>query len=482
MSLPLVACAAEENRAENRAVSEVLAEIPLIATPIERGNHARVTSYADIIEAATPAVVSVHTARVVQIVRGSRNPHEEMLRRFFGIPAPQQPGEPPVVEERRQPSGVGSGVIVSRDGLILTNNHVITGQQDSVADEILVRLNDGRELPARVVGRDPRTDLAVLQVDAEDLPTLPVADSNHLRVGDIVFAIGNPMSLGTTVTMGIVSATGRSGLNILGRDGFENFIQTDASINPGNSGGALIDAEGRLVGINTAIISRTGGNMGIGFAVPSTMAHSVLVSLVTTGRVQRGFLGVNISDLNADMAEAFGTTETQGALIQEVVEDMPAALAGLRRGDIIVRFNNMRVRNANDLRLAVGQTPPGTSAAVEIIRRGESMTLTVNLSDSDEAEALASSGEWVTGVEIANLDTTTREAHNIPANVNGVIITQVASNSPHARVLRPGMVVIEINDRPATSVNEARQLLRRGANKLYVFQRGSFGYLAIRVN
>ncbi|MCD8482892.1 MAG: PDZ domain-containing protein [Verrucomicrobia bacterium] len=182
------------------------------------------------------------------------------------------------------------------------------------------------------------------------------------------------------------------------------------------------------------------------------------------------------------MAEAFGTTETQGALIQEVVENMPADVAGLRRGDIIVRFNNMRVRNANDLRLAVGQTPPGSETSVEIIRRGERMTLTVNLSDSDDAAVANSAGEWVTGVDIANLDADTREAHNIPANVNGVIVTQVASNSPHARVLRPGMVIIEINDRPATDVREARQLLRRGANKLYVFQRGSFGYLAIRVN
>ena len=294
-------------------------EIELDSTPITGTPSSSVVSYADVLEGATPAVVAVYTARVVRVAQRRSDPREEMLRRFFGLP-PSSGGNysEEDVEERRIPAGVGSGVIVSKDGYILTNNHVITNERGSEVDEILVQLADDREFPAEIVGRDPKTDLAVLKIEQNELPYITMADSDNLRVGDVVFAVGNPLGVGQTVTMGIVSATGRSGLHLLGEQAYENFIQTDASINQGNSGGALIDAAGRLVGINTAILSQSGGNIGIGFAIPSTLARNIMVNLLDDGTIRRGFLGVSIKDLDSDIAEAFGLEDTQGALIQSV--------------------------------------------------------------------------------------------------------------------------------------------------------------------
>ncbi len=459
----------------------IVDRVPLITEDLER-DPVEVVSYSYVLRDAKPAVVSVHTSRVVQVVRGGVDPRQDFMRRFFGLPPMPGPrgGEGPTVEERKLPEGMGSGVIVSSDGYILTNNHVIAGRSDEVADEILVRLNDERELPARVVGRDSRTDVAVLKIDAEDLPHLPIADSNNLVVGDIVFAIGNPMGVGMTVTQGIVSATGRGHLNILGDDSYENFIQTDAAINMGNSGGALIDAKGRLVGINTAILSRTGGSIGIGFAIPSTMAHSVLINLATTGTIRRGFLGVSIADISDVMAEAVGLPDTRGVLIQDVEEGLPADEGGVRRGDVVLEFNGRAVRNANDFRLQVAQTPPGSTVHLTVRREGESKTLHVVLGDLEEAGLAAGDIQLFDGVTVSSLTPAHRDDFRIPNNVDGVIITSVEPRSPFARTLREGMVLVEINDRPVESVADARRLLRRGANKLYIFDRGRFGYLAVR--
>ncbi|MCC5807681.1 MAG: Do family serine endopeptidase [Opitutales bacterium] len=455
--------------------------VPLLTEDLQR-DPVEVVSYAHVLRNAKPAVVSVHTSRVVQVVRGGVDPRQEFMRRFFGLPPMPGPrgGEGPTVEERKLPEGMGSGVIVSSHGYILTNNHVIAGRSDEVADEILVRLNDERELPARVVGRDSRTDVAVLKIDAEDLPYLPIADSNNLVVGDIVFAIGNPMGVGMTVTQGIVSATGRGHLNILGDDSYENFIQTDAAINMGNSGGALIDAKGRLVGINTAILSRTGGSIGIGFAIPSAMAHSILVNLATTGTIRRGFLGVSIGDITDVMAEAFGLPDTRGVLIQDVEEGLPADESGIRRGDVVLEFNGRPVRNANDFRLQVAQTPPGTAVDVTVQREGERKTLEVVLGDLEEAGLTAGEVQFLDGVTVGSLTPERRDDYRIPTNVEGVVITAVEPRSPFARTLREGMVLVELNDRPVETVADARRLLRRGANKLYIFDRGRFGYLAVR--
>lgn len=478
-ALFLVACLRADN---DDILDPTIAErVPLLSEDLRR-DPVEVVSYAHVLRDAKPAVVSVHTSRVVQVVRGGVDPRQDFMRRFFGLPPMPDPrgGEGPTVEERKLPEGMGSGVIVSSDGYILTNNHVIAGRSGEVADEILVRLNDERELPATVIGRDARTDVAVLKIDAEDLPHLPIADSNNLVVGDIVFAIGNPMGVGMTVTQGIVSATGRGHLNILGDDSYENFIQTDAAINMGNSGGALIDAKGRLVGINTAILSRTGGSIGIGFAIPSAMAHSILVNLATTGTIRRGFLGVSIGDLSDVMAEAVGLPDTQGVLIQDVEEGLPAAEAGIQRGDVVLDFNGRRVRGATDFRLQVAQTPPGTSVDLTVKRAGETLTIPVILGDLEEAGVVSGEAPFLDGVNIGSLTPERRDDYRIPNNVDGVVITSVDPRSPFARTLREGMVLVEINDRKAETVAEARRLLRRGANKLYIFDRGRFGYLAVR--
>ena len=457
----------------------VTERIPLLEEEIQRDPAERV-SYSHVLSDARQAVVSVHTSRVVQVARGGGlDPRQEMLRRFFGVPPNPSQGDGPVVEGRRVPECVGPGGRGTVENYILTNNHVISGRSDEVADEILVRLNDERELVAKVIGRDPRTDVAVLKVEAKGLPHLPIADSGNLEVGDVVFAIGNPMGIGLTVTKGIISATGRGNLNILGEDAYENFIQTDASINMGNSGGALIDAKGRLVGINTAILSRTGGSIGIGFAIPSAMAHSVLINLATTGSVRRGFLGISIGDVNEVMAEAMGLTDTKGVLVQGVEEGLAADEAGIERGDVIVQFNGRDVRSAHDFRLQVAHNIPGKEVEITVIRGDENLTLSVVLGDLDEAASVAGIS-FLDGVSIGGLTPERREQYRIGEDVTGVVITEVNPRSPFARTFRPGMVIVEINDQSAGSPSEARSLLRRGANKIYLYDRGRFGYIAIR--
>lgn len=452
-------------------------------TPLDRSQEGLVTSYAPIIEKATPAVVTVASSSMVRILRDRySNPMEEFLRRFYGIPGPNGGAPAPQGEsERLVPNGLGSGVIVSADGYILTNNHVVTDSKGNPADEITVALTDGREFTAELVGRDPKTDVALLRIEANNLPVLAMADSDQLRVGDVVFAIGNPMGLSQTVTMGIVSATGRSRLGILGSEGYENFIQTDASINPGNSGGALIDAAGRLVGINTAIFSRSGGNVGIGFAVPITLARSIIESLIETGTVRRGFLGVSISDLDADMAAAFNLEDTRGVLVESVQPDSPAAEGGVERGDVIISIDGKRVSDVNELRLRVAQTLPGTVVQLEVIRNGEPQKLSVTLGDmegsvSDDGGAM----KILEGVTLQTLNDQLRQALGVDES-QGVVITAIEPNSPYARTLAEGMVILELNDAPVTSVAEFRELLRPAVNKLWVSYRGNRGYIALRV-
>ena len=272
---------------------------------------------------------------------------------------------------RRARKGLGSGVIVTKDGYILTNNHVVDN-----ADEVKVTLQDGREFTAKVIGRDPKSDVAVIKIDANGLPVVPMADSDKVEVGDIVLAIGNPFGVGQTVTTGIVSATGRGNLGI---EDYEDFIQTDAAINPGNSGGALVDTEGRLIGINTAIFSRTGGNMGIGFAIPSDLARSVMDSLIQYGHVTRGYLGVMIQDLTPALAKEFKLKDSTGALVGDVVPKGPADKAGFKDGDVVLEYNGKKVPDSRRLRLAVGDTKPGTTVPVKILREGASKTLEVTV-------------------------------------------------------------------------------------------------------
>ncbi len=455
-------------------------DVTIETAPIDRVTAPTPTSFAPMLGKAKRAVVSVYTAEVVRVVRSYGSPEEEFFRRFFGMPAPRRAPQDAEVEERRVPQGVGSGVIVSADGYILTNNHVVSDQRGEDADEVLVRLVDGRELSAEIVGRDPKTDVAVLKVDGEDLPAARIADSDQIEVGDVVFAIGNPMGVGVTVTQGIVSATGRA-IGIYGREGYEDFIQTDASINPGNSGGPLVDTDGRVIGINSAILSRSGGNIGIGFAIPSRLAVSVSKQLSAFGEVRRGLIGVRISPLTPDMAEAFGLDEVRGVVVDEVEDGFPAGKAGIQRGDVIVKVDGREVRDPNQLRLRVAQKIPGSKVVISLFRDGEPLELEVEVGDQSSWLAGAAD-EFLEGVAVAALDEGKRAEYGIPQSIRGIIITEVDAASPFARHFVEGTVIIEVNDRPADAAGKARKALRQGVNKLYVYDRGRIGYLALRLD
>lgn len=449
-------------------------------TPLDRNQNIMPHSYSNMLSKATPSIVSVHTARIVRVSQsGGMSPQDELLRRFFGIPSPNPtPNTEP--EERKMPQGIGSGVIISENGYIVTNNHVVSDQRSNEdADEVLVMLNDGRELEAKIVGRDPLTDVAILKIDAEGLPAIQIADSDLIEVGDMVFAIGNPMGVGLTVTQGIVSATNRS-IGIYGQEGYESFIQTDASINPGNSGGALIDAKGRLIGVNSAILSQSGGNIGIGFAIPANLASNIVIQLVETGEVRRGFLGVSISDLTPDLAEAFGIEEIRGVLINDVEEGSAADEGGVERGDVVVAVDGKTVDSSNEFRVRIGHTLPGTPIELTVVRNGNQKVLTVNLGQASGRFAM-SANELLEGIEVSQITEEEAKKYRIPLNITGLLITTVSPDSPYARSLGEGMVIMEVNDVEITTIKEARDQLKSGVNKLYIFNRGRTGYLPIRV-
>lgn len=455
---------------------------PMDASPVDAGNPPHLTSYADVLEPARSAVVSVTTASIVEIMRG-RSPMEEFLRRYYGLPEdPRQQRQPAQPEERRVPNGLGSGVIISADGYILTNNHVISTESGDPADEITIHLNDGSQVEATLIGRDERTDVALLKIERENLPFLQIADSNQLRVGDIVFAIGNPLGVGQTSTMGIVSATGRTNLGLLGNQGYENFIQTDAAINRGNSGGALVDARGRLVGINTAIFSQTGGNIGIGFAIPSRLARTVVLELIENGRVRRGYLGVSIRDMTPDMAEAFNLEAAKGALVESVQDGTPAARAGIERGDVIRRIDGQEIQSVAGLRLLVASLRPGTEVEVVVLRDGKEINKTILLGSLDDPAAVVSSEDSpLEGVGLEPVTPDARQQWNLDVE-GGILVTEVAARSPYAQVLTQGMVILEVNDVPVSTIGQLNENLRSGrVNKLWISFRGNRGYVALRM-
>ena len=352
--------------------------------------------------------------------------------------------------------GLGSGVIVSPDGYILTNYHVVQN-----AKEIQVSLNDGRTFTGRVIGTDPKTDIALIKVNADSLPALTFADSNKVDVGDVVLAVGNPFGIGQTVTRGIVSAKNR----VTSSDMDEDFIQTDAAINPGNSGGALVDIDGRLVGINTEILTRSGGNEGIGLAVPSNLCRWVMDSLVKYGHVNRGFLGVEIQDLTPGLAQAFKMNSEQGALVSAVTPGSAAAEAGLQSGDVIVEFNGQPVQDASQLKLRVAETNPGATVPVMIMREGQKKTVSVTLKEEPKKEVANANSEngqksgshdALHGVAVTDLNSNTRSELNIPANLHGALITEVDPASPsYDAGLRTGDVILEINHQPVKDAEDA---------------------------
>jgi serine protease Do len=337
------------------------------------------------------------------------------------------------------------------------------------ADQVKVALQDGREFTAKVIGKDPKSDVAVVRIDAKDLPALRMADSDKIEVGDIVLAVGNPFGIGQTVTMGMVSATGRA---TLGLD-YEDFIQTDAAINPGNSGGALVDTEGRLIGINTAILSRSGGNQGIGFAIPTNLARDIMESLIKDGKVTRGYLGVMIQDVTPALAKEFSLKDDQGALVGDVVPKGPADKAGLKNGDVILEFNGKPVKDSRHLKLEVARAKPGEMVPVKILRENDSKTLKVTLRELPATEKLAKAEstdaeetDALHGVTVTDLSAQARRQFNVPREIQGALVTDVDPGSAAAEAgLKPGDVIIEINRKPVVSAEDAAKLTENAKDK-----------------
>ncbi len=412
-------------------------------------------SFSSMIKPALPAVVKIASSKVVKNEANGEDglPQDPIFRQFFGNMFPHGFQQPPHKE-----MGLGSGVIIESDGYVLTNNHVVDG-----ASSIDVTLSDGRRLKGKVIGTDSKTDLALLKVAADNLPTLPLNDSTATEVGDLVFAIGNPFGVGQTVTMGIVSATSRGNLGI---EDYEDFIQTDAAINPGNSGGALINAHGQLVGINTAILGRSGGNDGIGFAIPANMARHVFDQLRENGKVSRGYLGAMIQDVTPELSSAFGTKDSQGALVGDLTPDGPGSKSGLKRGDVIVSLNGESVPDSRRLRLRIADMAPGSTVELGLIRDGHSMKIPVKLGEFPDDESAAvdndesDQGNAGKGLSLQDLTPEIRRSLNLPATAQGAVISGVAPDSPAAEAgLRRGDVIQEVNRNPVSSAGECQRAL-----------------------
>ncbi len=418
-----------------------------------------------------PAVVNISTKRAAEAPEamspfGDDERFNQFFKHFFG----NQP--------RRPARSLGSGFVINPDGHIVTNNHVVDG-----ATEIKVKLSDGRELPAKVVGRDAKTDLALLKVEATGLPVIPLGNSGELQVGESVMAIGNPFGLEQTVTTGIVSATGR----VIGEGPYDNFIQTDASINPGNSGGPLINTRGQAVGINTAIFTQTGGSVGIGFAIPIDLAKTVVTQLANGGQVVRGYLGVSIQPMTPDLARSFGMPEPTGALVSSVVEGSPAAKAGVKAGDVITQYDGRKVGRSDDLPRAVAETPVGRDVPLTVVRDGKTVTLHATVARLDEPQARSAAqakpAKDALGLSLAPL--TPAEAHERGLGEHGgVVVRGVQDGSPAANAgLQPGDVITEINRAPVRNVEDVKQAMdKRAKDKPALFlvhRNGASVYIAV---
>ncbi|MCX6878320.1 MAG: Do family serine endopeptidase [Verrucomicrobia bacterium] len=471
-----------EARANHAALAP---NITLDSQPPDRDSRLP-TSFADTLKRITPSVVKIDVTTKAMPAAAFGDTGQAVpfggsdLWRFFE-PRGRGAGRPPMPREH----GAASGVIITSDGYVLTNRHVIDR-----ADKVVVMLQDGRNLTAKVLGDDPKTDLALLKVDAGTLQAITFADSDQVRVGDIVLAVGNPFGIGQSVTMGMVSATGRA---TLGLD-YEDFIQTDAAINPGNSGGALVDTQGRLVGINTAILSGSGGNNGVGFAIPSNLARNVMNDLITDGKVTRACLGVMVQDLTPALARQFGAAETtHGALVGEVPAKSPAAKAGVASGDVITGLAGQPVRDARSLKLAVGTHKPGERVDLKVLRDGAEKSFTATLEplagDNQATPAhLRSSGrseegDSLSGVGVADLDKATRREANIPADIKGALVTEVDEASAAWEAgLRSGDVIEQINRQPVASAEDAVKLTARPADRetlLRVWSHGGSHFLTV---
>jgi serine protease Do len=439
-------------------------------------------SYADMLEKVTPSIVSVYTTQVIKASE-QQTPSvfsDPFFQQFFG------PGFGRQFKPRDQKEhGLGSGVIVSKDGYIVTNNHVV-----DKATDIQVELLDGRRIKAKVIGTDKDTDVAVLKITAQDLPTVRFADSSKSRVGDLVFAIGNPFGVGQTVTMGIVSAKGRA----VGRiETFMDFIQTDASINPGNSGGALVNASGDLVGINTAILANgSEGNQGIGFAIPVNLARNVMDQLIKSGKVVRGYMGVGLQNIDADLQSKFNLPSTQGALVRELEPGKPGEKAGLKVGDVILGINGEPVQDSNSLTIRVIQMQPGSVANLDVLRNGQKMKVDVTLgtrptegkSGRNFNQGNPSGGEnALEGVAVETLTPEIAQQINVPPSTKGVVVDSVDDGSPAAEAnLQRGDVITQVNRQPVANENDYNRLINQAKGDsvlLYINRSGSNIFIVV---
>jgi serine protease Do len=438
------------------------------------------TTFAPVVQKVMPSVVNIFSSRKVKTDYRQMElfNEDQLFRRFFG----DQFGGGNLIPRERQERSLGSGVIISPDGYIVTNNHVVDD-----ASDIKVSLSDKREFTARVVGTDSKTDLAVLKIEQTGLPALTLAaDSSRVQVGDIVLAIGNPFGVGQTVTMGIVSATGRGGLGI---EDYEDFIQTDAAINPGNSGGALVNAEGRLIGISAAILSRSGGNQGIGFAIPVNMARNVTDQIIHGGKVSRAFLGVMIQPVTPDLAKAFKLGKSEGALISDVSANSPAERAGLKAGDVVTKVDDRFVADSRALQLMIGEMAPGRNVRLTVIHDGNERVYPVTLGEQsgnrNEAGdgSKASAGRALDGVSLEALTPEFARQYGIARNTNGVAVRRVDPDSAAAQAgLEPGDVILEVNRQRVSSVEQVHKYVSEGATDttlLFVNHDGRTRYVVI---
>jgi serine protease Do len=440
------------------------------------------TSFAPVVERALPAVVNISSSKATKVsAEGMRGmpQMDPFFRQFFGEEfggrgsEGRNPGRGLNPQRKQYERGTGSGVVVRSDGYILTNNHVIDG-----ATDITVTFDNKRELKAKLVGTDAKTDIAVLKVDATNLPTIAMADSSQARVGDLVLAMGSPFGLKQTVTMGIVSARGRTGMGI---EEYEDFIQTDASINPGNSGGALLNTRGELIGINTAILANNGGNQGVGFAIPANLARSVMTQVMDHGKVVRGYLGLLPQDITPAMAQALHSKQTEGVLVGDVTSGAPAAAAGLQRGDVILDLNGQKIEDGNQLRMRVSMTAPGTIVKMRVLHDGSEKTVAVKLAEmpANVGGAVEKSEEGGGGAASA-LEGVSVEA----SKGRGVTVTDVEQGSPAAMAgLREGDTILEVNRASVSSVTDFDKAMRNvsnGATLLLVKRGDNTFYVAVQ--
>lgn len=412
-------------------------------------------------ERVKPAVVNISTSRTV---KAQRHPFfdDPLFRRFFGDPGPQ----------KRKVTNLGSGVIATPNGYILTNNHVIEG-----AEDIIVKLSDGKEYKGRPIGMDSRTDIAIIKINETNLPTVPWGDSDKLRVGEVVLAVGNPYGLSQTITMGIISALGRSGIGITD---YEDFIQTDAAINPGNSGGALVNIRGELIGINTAIFSTSGGYQGIGFAIPSNMVKNVMDSIINQGRVVRGWLGVQIQPLTTELVKQLGLKDEGGVLLVDVVEGGPADKGGLKRYDVIVEYDGKKTDNPFHFKNMVAATKPGKTVEIKIIRNGNLLTAKVTIAELPIEPQIVSPAQFensLRGVSVQEVTDEILQKLGITRKIKGVLVNNIEEDSPALGILAKGDIIMEVNRKPVTNTkeyNDTVSKIEKGKDILLGIMRGGF--------